>query len=120
MAYKRGDPFITRKPLFLIASKALSWLIVILGWPVAKALYRFTVTGRENLAALRKRPAVIVSNHSIPWIPSSTACASCPRFAYFTVLEVTILTPFLGTLVRLLKGIPAPSDRRGWANSRRP
>ena len=106
MAYRRGDPLINRNPLFLAASRALSVLVIALGWPVAKILYGFSARGRENLRALKRRPAVIVSNHSIPLDSLIHGLCILPRFSYFSVIEETILSPFLGTLVRLLGGFP--------------
>jgi 1-acyl-sn-glycerol-3-phosphate acyltransferase len=110
MTYKRGDPLIDRRPLFLAASKVLSWLVAILGWPIVRLLYRYRVKGRENLAPLRGRPAVFVANHSVPLDCLIQGLALLPRFSYFTVIEETIMTPILGSLVRLLGGMPIPTD----------
>ncbi|HEY9053767.1 MAG TPA: lysophospholipid acyltransferase family protein [Rectinemataceae bacterium] len=106
MAYKRGAPLINRSPLFLAASGILNLAVIVLGWPVAKILYGFSLRGRENLAALKSRPAVIVSNHSIPLDSLIHGLCILPRLAYFSVIEETIMSPFLGTLVRLLGGFP--------------
>ncbi|HWR11840.1 MAG TPA: lysophospholipid acyltransferase family protein [Rectinemataceae bacterium] len=110
MAYKRGGALITRKPPFLAASYLLSWFVALIGWPVAKAYYGFTVTGRENLKATGKRPLIFVSNHSLPLDCLVHGLSILPGFSYFTIIEETILTPILGTLVRLLGGIPMPAD----------
>jgi 1-acyl-sn-glycerol-3-phosphate acyltransferase len=111
MTYRRGAPLINRKPLFLAASKAISWLVVAVGWPVVMVCYKYRIRGRENLAALRGRPAIFVGNHSVPLDCLIQGLALLPRFTYFTVIEETIMTPVLGTLVRLLGGIPIPADQ---------
>jgi 1-acyl-sn-glycerol-3-phosphate acyltransferase len=110
MTYRRGDPLIDRSPLFLAASKALSWLVAILGWPIVRLCYRYRVRGRENLAPLHGKPAVGVGNHSVPLDCLIQGLALLPRFSYFTVIEETIMTPVLGSLVRLLGGMPIPTD----------
>ncbi|HWP67786.1 MAG TPA: lysophospholipid acyltransferase family protein, partial [Rectinemataceae bacterium] len=117
MAYKRGDPLIERKAMFLAASKAITWFIEIVGWPIIRLLYGFRVQGRENLKAAGitagrkgRKSHIIVSNHSLPLDPLLHALSLLPRFTYFTLLEETVLTPVLGTLVRFLGGIPVPHD----------
>ena len=117
MAYKSGDPLVERRKAFLLASKAVTWFVELLGWPLMRFLYGFHVKGRENLksagiTARRKgrKPHIIVSNHALPLDPLLHALSLLPRFTYFTLLEETVLTPVLGTLVRLLGGIPVPRD----------
>ena len=110
MAYKRGDPLIDRKPLFLAASKALTWFIELLGWPLMKALYGYSAKGRKNLAAAGGKPVILVSNHAVPLDPLFHGLAILPRFTYYTLLEETVLTPILGGPVRRLGGIPIPTD----------
>jgi 1-acyl-sn-glycerol-3-phosphate acyltransferase len=110
MAYKRGDPLIERGPVFRAASAAVSWPVGILGRVLIGALYGYRVMGREHLAAIKGGRAVFVSNHVLPLDPLFYACAILPRRTYFTLLEETVLTPGLGTLVRLLGGIPIPPD----------
>jgi len=110
MAYKRGDPLIKRTPLFLALSKAITWLVELVGWPIMKALYGYRARGREALAGAAKGPVIFVSNHALPLDPLLHALSLLPRFTYFTLLEDTVLTPVLGTFVRLLGGIPIPPD----------
>jgi len=110
MAYRRGGSLIVRKPLFLAFSKALTWLVELLGWPIMAAMYGYRARGRKILRKA-KRPAILVSNHAIPLDPLLHGLTLLPRFSYFTLLEETVLTPWLGTLVRLLGGIPVPHDQ---------
>ena len=115
MAYKTGDPLLLRKPIFLAASKVITWFIELLGWPLMRFLYGFRIKGRENLKTagigLRRKgrkPHIVVSNHVLPLDPLLHGLSLLPRFTYFTLLEETVLTPVLGTFVRLLGGIPVP------------
>lgn len=110
MAYKRGDALIRRTVFFLALSKLVTWTVEIIGWPFVKVLYGFKIRGRKNLAVAGKRPVILVSNHTVPLDPLLHALALLPQFTYFTLLEDTVLTPVLGSFVRLLGGIPIPSD----------
>ena len=115
MIYKRGDPLIDARPLFLAGSRVLTWFVELLGWPIVMAMYGFRVVGGSNLhkamgLSKKKQALILVSNHAIPLDPLLHGLAILPRFTYFTLLEETVLTPVLGTLVRLLGGIPIPTD----------
>ena len=112
MPYRRGDPLIHTAPLFITASNVLIRLVAIVGWPIVNALYRYRVRGRQNLAAAGKtgRPIVFVANHSLPLDSLLHGIAIQPRFTWFTIIEETVMTSFLGSLVRLLGGIPIPTD----------
>ena len=107
MAYKRGDPLLNRKPFFLALSRLLSVIVFLIGWPLIKFLYGFRVKGRISKQNL---PAMLISNHTLPLDPLLQGAALFPRFTYFTLLEETLFTPILGTLVQLLGGIPLPPD----------
>lgn len=116
MAYKRGSPLLNRNPFFLAASGALMGIVIALGAPFVRIAYSFKVRGRENLRALGKTPVFIVGNHSLPLDCLIHGQALLPRLSYFTVIEATILAPVLGTLVRLLGGVPIPTDQRRLAD----
>jgi 1-acyl-sn-glycerol-3-phosphate acyltransferase len=112
MPYRRGDPLIHTAPFFIASSNAFIRLVAIAGWPIVNALYRYRVRGRQNLAAAGKtgRPIIFVANHSLPLDSLLHGIAIQPRFTWFTIIEETVMTPFLGSLVRLLGGIPIPTD----------
>jgi 1-acyl-sn-glycerol-3-phosphate acyltransferase len=110
MAYKRGKALIIKKPPFLAASYLLCWFVALIGWPVVQAWYGYTVTGRQNLKKTGRRPLIFVSNHSLPLDSLIHGLSILPGFTYFTIIEETVMTPILGTLVRLLGGIPMPTD----------
>jgi 1-acyl-sn-glycerol-3-phosphate acyltransferase len=114
MTYRRGDPLVNKKPLFRLASCALTWFVELLGWPIIVGMYRFRVVGgfrlRKAFSSKKRQAFVLVSNHAIPLDPLFHGLAILPRLTYFTLLEETVLTPVLGTLLRLLGGIPIPTD----------
>jgi len=112
MPYRRGDPLIHTAPFLVAASNALLHLVAMAGWPLVRALYRYRVRGRENLAAAGRtgRPIVFVANHSLPLDSLLHGIAIQPRCTWFTIIEETVMTPILGNLVRLLGGIPIPTD----------
>ncbi|MCE5255456.1 MAG: 1-acyl-sn-glycerol-3-phosphate acyltransferase [Spirochaetaceae bacterium] len=118
MAYKIGSPLINRNKLFLAASKILIWFAAPFLAFVMKLLYHYKVKGRPNLKLAgimpsaashwKTKPCILVSNHVLPLDPVLQGLALFPRTTYFTLLEDTVLTPGLGTLVQLLGGVPIP------------
>ncbi|MCL2319592.1 MAG: 1-acyl-sn-glycerol-3-phosphate acyltransferase [Treponema sp.] len=84
-------------------------------WPIAHLvnLVMFS-TGFENLRKLRGIPrAVLVSNHTTFLDPVKISGAVLPRRTWQTLLEKTVESPILGTLTRLLGGVPLPPGRYG-------
>jgi 1-acyl-sn-glycerol-3-phosphate acyltransferase len=119
MAYRRGEALLNRHGSFLAASKIMTWLVELIGYPIMVALYGFRISGRDTLRdagilpwqGIKSPPHILVSNHTLPLDPLLHALSILPRFTYFTLLEETVLTPVLGTLVRLLGGIPVPREQ---------
>lgn len=122
MAYKVGDPLLNRNGFFIVASKIFTWSAVSVLAPTMKVLYHYRVKGRRNLELAgimpgpannwHTRPCILISNHVIPLDPVIQALTLFPRTTYFTLLEETVLTPGLGTLVQLLGGVPLPRSSR--------
>jgi len=122
MAYKVGSPLINTNPIFLAASKILYLVAAIILTPVIETLYHFKVKGRRNLELAgimpgpanhwRRKPCILISNHVIPLDPVLQGIAIFPRSTYFTLLEESVLTPGLGTLIQLLGGVPVPRSYR--------
>lgn len=86
----------------------LTGLTAFNGILVSKALYGLEI----HTSIERPRPAILVSNHCMPLDPLFHGIAVFPQRNYFTLLEETVESPVLGTLVRLLGGIPLPRDSR--------
>jgi 1-acyl-sn-glycerol-3-phosphate acyltransferase len=113
MAYKRGDPLINFSPLFRFVSAILETLAVVLVFSlIIFPLYSTRIEGGKKLRRF-KGGAVVVANHTTFLDPVMIAAACFPRPIYQTLLEPTALAPFLGTLVRLLGGVPLPPGMGG-------
>lgn len=106
MPYRRGRPLIERSIFFRMACALTFYPILILGYVVYFVLYRSRITGRAKLQKIKK--AVLVSNHTTFLDPLLMSAAIYPRCTYHTMMEATVVSPFLGTLCRLLGGVPVP------------
>ena len=114
MAYKKGRPLIDTSLFFRIASALTFYPVEVLAYAVYKVLYGSKIFGRTKLQKLKK--AVLVSNHTTFLDPVLMSAAVYPRCAYHTLLESVVLVPFLGTLCRLLGGVPVPPSIRSMFN----
>jgi 1-acyl-sn-glycerol-3-phosphate acyltransferase len=110
MAYRRGGELINTRILFRAFSCGITWFVELIGWPMMRILYGYRSVGREKLYRAPAGPIIYVSNHAIPLDPLLHGLSILPKLLYYTLLEETVLTPVLGSLVRLLGGIPIPSD----------
>ena len=108
MGYKKGDNVVSTNKFFRIASfLTYHFVVIIPASVVAFVLYRYRVHGRYNLRKVNK--AITVSNHTLFFDPVIIANSNFPyRHPYQTLLESTVCAPFVGTLTRLLGGIPLP------------
>ena len=111
MAYRRGGELINTRLPFRAISCGITWFIELVGWYLVRILYGYRSFGRKNLHHAPKGPIIYVSNHAIPLDPLLHGLSLLPKLLYYTLLEETVLTPVLGTLVRLLGGIPIPTDQ---------
>ena len=114
MGYRRGDKVVSHSSLFRIASFVTYHCVVIIPASIAAfVLYRYRVHGRYNLRKCDK--AITVSNHTLFFDPVIIANTNFPgRHPYQTLLESTVCAPFVGTLTRLLGGIPLPRRDMGF------
>jgi len=77
--------------------------------------YLSLFTKYKNSFRLRGvKKAVTVSNHTTFFDPVKIAGLFLPRLIYQTMLEATVEFPFLGTLTRLLGGVPIPRGKTGF------
>lgn len=106
MPYRRGRPLIDSSIFFRVASTLTFYPILILGYAVYLVLYRSRITGRTNLQKLKK--AILVSNHTTFFDPLLISAAMYPRCTYHTLMESTVVVPYVGTLCRLLGGMAVP------------
>lgn len=111
MAYKRGDPLVNRNKLFRIFSFLTYQAVVLPVRCIGSFFYGLKVKNRWRLA--RIKPSLLVSNHTLFIDPGIIGQAIRPRRSFYTLLEETCTAPYLGTLVRLLGGIPVPRGKNG-------
>ena len=110
MRYHKGCPLNIDTPFSRLVGDVLMMFIGSIGLPLFRALYRISFEKANNEArhgALPKR-AILLCNHCMPLDPIFYGIAIVPRRTYFTVLEETCEAPVIGSLVRLLGGIPLP------------
>jgi 1-acyl-sn-glycerol-3-phosphate acyltransferase len=113
MAYKRGDPLINFSPVFQFLSVILETIAAVLVFSlIIFPLYSTRFENRKKLLRFKGR-AVVVANHTTFLDPVTIVTTCFPRPIYQTLLEATVATPFLGTLTRLLGGVPLPPGMRG-------
>jgi 1-acyl-sn-glycerol-3-phosphate acyltransferase len=109
MPYKHGRPLIDNSLVFRIASAMTFYAI----WPIAQAIniiqYSTAYENRKRL--FRHKKAILAVNHTTLLDPVKTAGAVMPFRVCQTLLEATVEFPFLGTLTRLLGGMPIPRGR---------
>jgi 1-acyl-sn-glycerol-3-phosphate acyltransferase len=113
MPYKHGRPVVDGSFFF----RAASWMtFYLLAFPVAMLVnfmqYATSYKHRWRIRSVRR--AVTVSNHTTFLDPVKITGLVIPRLIYQTLLEGTVEFPFLGTLVRLLGGVPIPRGKTGF------
>lgn len=111
MPYRRGRPLIDISLPFRLAAMMTFYIV----WPLAQVvnLVMFS-TGYENRRKLRGyRRAVLVSNHTTFLDPVKISGAMLPRRTWQTLMEKTVEAPVVGTLTRLLGGVPLPPGPAG-------
>ncbi len=114
MPYRKGRPIIEKSILFRIACTLTFYPVLIIGYIVYYVLYRSSIFGRTKLKNTKK--AVLVANHTTFLDPLLISAVVYPRCTYHTMLEETVLSPFLGTFTRLLGGAPLPMGMRALHN----
>lgn len=111
MPYKRGRPLLDISLPFRLATAMVFYPVWVLAQTINILLYE---TGYENTKKLKSiSRAILVSNHTTFLDPVMVCGAMFPRRTWSTLLERTVESPFLGTFVRLLGGMPLPPGRTG-------
>lgn len=106
MAYKHGDKLIARSRWFRLAAFMTFYPLIVPAYILVWALYRSRVYGRKTLRSVEN--AITVSNHTVLLDPVLIAASFFPDKPFQTLLEATVCAPFVGTLTRLLGGVPVP------------
>jgi 1-acyl-sn-glycerol-3-phosphate acyltransferase len=111
MRYRKGAPLISESPWSRLVGDILVAFVALIGWPLSRLLYSIKIENTNSRSGLTHRlpsRAILLSNHCMPLDPVFHGLAVFPRRTYFTLLEETCEAPVLGSLVRLLGGIPLP------------
>jgi 1-acyl-sn-glycerol-3-phosphate acyltransferase len=111
MPYKRGRPLIDTSLPFRIAAAMTFYAVWPVGQLVNIILHATNYENRRKLAGFSR--AVLVSNHTTFLDPVLVSGVTLPRRTWQTLLEATVETPVLGTLTRLLGGVPLPRGKNG-------
>lgn len=106
MAYRHGDRLISKNPFFRIAAFLTFYVVLFVASILVWALYRCRLFGRRNLKSVAK--AITVSNHTLLFDPVLVSMVYFPQKPFQTLLEATVCAPYVGTLCRLLGGVPIP------------
>ncbi|MDR1319348.1 MAG: 1-acyl-sn-glycerol-3-phosphate acyltransferase [Treponema sp.] len=113
MPYKHGRPVIDGSFFFHAASCITFYFLT---FPIAMLFnfmqYSTSYKHRWRLWSVRR--AITVSNHTTFLDPVKMTGLVIPRLIYQTLLEGTVEFPFLGTLVRLLGGVPIPRGKTSY------
>ncbi len=111
MPYKRGRPLADLSIPFQLASAVTFYLV----WPIAELVnfifFSGTYRNRKKLKPFKQ--AVLVANHMNAFDPVHISGMLLPYRTWHTMLEATVLSPFLGTFTRLLGGVPIPLGASG-------
>jgi len=112
MPYKHGRPVLNLSFIFRIASALTCWIIIPIAMFINYLMFSTKYKNRFKVYGIRR--AITVSNHTTFWDPAKIAWLIFPRLIFYTLLEATVESPFLGTFTRLLGGIPIPRGITGY------
>jgi len=93
---------------FYIFMPVPEYLLRFIAWLASRLVYRFNVTGDENIPVTGA--AVLVCNH-VSFVDAVLLMAASPRPIYFVMDHRIFKVPVLGWLFRLAKAIPIAPRR---------
>lgn len=104
--------YVKQGPLFKTFSNILYYLIA---FPIlkiiTKVIYDLKIEGKENIRNIRGG-AVTVSNHVLVLDCAMVGLACGRKKVYYTALESHFKIPFIRKLIKLLRAIPIPADKK--------
>jgi 1-acyl-sn-glycerol-3-phosphate acyltransferase len=113
MAYKRGGKLVNVSLFFRFWTQVVCFIAPIMQL-FNIAFYHASYENTKSLRVKDKRfRAILVSNHTTVLDPVMSFVALLPRHTWHTLLEATVVVPFLGTFIRLLCGLPLPPGMAG-------
>lgn len=113
MPYKHGRPVIDLSLPFRLAG---AWTFYLFIFPIAMVVnvMQHSTRYKHRWRMYDIRKAITVSNHTTFLDPVKIAGLAFPRSIFQTLLEATVEFPVLGTLTRLLGGVPIPRGKTGY------
>ena len=75
-----------------------------------RLVYGINIEGRENLRPFLRRGCFLISNYSLYLDPAIVSDAISPWRTYFSAMNITFKTFFIGTYIRLLGAFPIPEN----------
>jgi len=112
MPYKHGRPVIDLSLPFRLASAIIFYFLFPFAYLVNFLMFFTRYKNRFRINTIRN--AITVSNHTTVLDPVKITGLVLPGLIYQTLLEATVEAPYLGTLTRLLGGVPIPRGRTGY------
>jgi 1-acyl-sn-glycerol-3-phosphate acyltransferase len=95
-----------------ILSKILVLLIkIIFVYIIGFIFLGFRIKHKENYIAMKKKGAVVVSNHVHPFDAFMVGSSFWPKRFYFTMLKTNLGFPLFGKLFHLIGGAPIPDTK---------
>jgi 1-acyl-sn-glycerol-3-phosphate acyltransferase len=114
MAYKKGAPLINDSIVFRFCATVTFFFCWTIAHIINLFLYRTKFFGKEKLSHKDKNfRAILISNHTAIFDPVEMSALVTPGRIWQTLLEATVLSPVVGTLTRLLGGIPLAPGMAG-------
>jgi len=111
MPYRRGRPLIDISLPFRAAAMLTFYFVWPIGQIVNLVMFSTRYKNRWKLRGVRR--AVLISNHTTFLDGVKIAGMMLPRRTWQTLLEKTVESPIIGTLTRLLGGVPLPPGSAG-------
>jgi len=111
MPYKHGRPVIDFSFFFRFASAVGLYMTIPIAFLINYMMHFTKFKNRFRLKNIRR--AVTVSNHTTLLDPVKIGVLILPCLGFYTMLEATVESPFLGTFTRILGGVPIPRGVSG-------
>ena len=112
MPYKHGRPVIDLSIFFRIASALTFYTLFPIAMCINFMMHFTHYKNRFRIYSIKK--AITVSNHTTLLDPVKITGLFLPSLVFQTLLEATVEFPYLGTLTRLLGGVPVPRGKTSY------
>ena len=108
--YRKNYKFYNNNIFFKIFSSTITFLTVVLVYPIKKILWGYQVRGKENLKGIKR--GITICNHATVQDGFTIVPSLYPRKVYTTVLEENMGYPVVSQFFRSVGAVPIPNDRK--------